>query len=76
MDIWVIGTFNEPFMGGFYTRFFYKQHFYKKRQTKIVQKVKPMLSNTLRLNFCYLEVAHILHLRYHPKITEHILKNK
>ena len=76
MDIWVIGTFNELFLGGFYTRFFYKQHFYKKHQAKIVQKVKPMLSNTLRLNFCYLEVAHILHPRYHPKITEHILKNK
>ena len=34
-----------------------------------------MLSNTLRLNFCYLKVIHVLHPRYHPKIIEHILKN-
>ena len=32
------------------------------------QKFKQMLSNTLRLNFCYLKIVHILHLRYHPKI--------
>ena len=35
-----------------------------------------MLSNTLRPNFCYLKVIHILHPRYHPKIMGHILKNK
>ena len=35
-----------------------------------------MLSNTLRLNFCYLTIMHILHLLYHPKIVAHILKNK
>ena len=35
-----------------------------------------MLSNTLRLGFCYLKILHILHLHYHPKIIEHILKNK
>ena len=35
-----------------------------------------MLSNTLRLNFCYLKIIHILHPRYHPKIIGHILKNK
>ena len=34
-----------------------------------------MPGNFLRLNFCYLKIIHILHLRYHPKITEHILKN-
>ena len=33
-----------------------------------------MLSNTLRLNFCYL-IIHILHSRCHPKIIGHILKN-
>ena len=31
-----------------------------------------MLSNTLRLNFCYLKIIHILH----PKIIGNILKNK
>ena len=35
-----------------------------------------MLSNTLRLNFCYLKIIHILQPRYHPKIVGYILKNK
>ena len=35
-----------------------------------------MLSNTLRLNLCYLKVIHILNPRYHPEIMGHILKNK
>ena len=34
-----------------------------------------MLSNTLRLNFYYLEIIHILHPRY-PKIIANILKNQ
>ena len=40
------------------------------------QKVKQMLWETLRLNFCYLKIIHILHPHYHPKIIGHILKNK
>ena len=35
-----------------------------------------MLSDTLRLNFCYLKVIHILYTRYHPKIIGHILKKQ
>ena len=35
-----------------------------------------MLSNTLRLNFCYLKIILILHQHYHPKIIERTLKNK
>ena len=35
-----------------------------------------MLSNTLRLNFFYLKIIHILHPSYHPKIIGHVLKNK
>ena len=35
-----------------------------------------MLCSYLRLNFCYFEVIHILHERYHPKIIGHVLKNK
>ena len=35
-----------------------------------------MLSNKLRLNFCYLKIIHILHPGCHPKIIGHILKNK
>ena len=40
------------------------------------QKIKQMLSNTLRLNFCYLKIIYILHPRNHRKITGHVLKNK
>ena len=40
------------------------------------QKIKQMLRNTLRLNFSYLKIIHILHQRYHAKVTGHILKNK
>ena len=35
-----------------------------------------MLSNTLRLNFCYFKIIHIFHSRYHPKIIGHILRDK
>ena len=35
-----------------------------------------MLSNTLRLNFYYFKIIHILHSSYHPKLIEHILKSK
>ena len=40
------------------------------------QKIKQKLSNTLRLNFDYLKIIHILHPRYRPKIIVHTLKNK
>ena len=35
-----------------------------------------MLRNTLWPNFSYLKIIHILHQRYHAKVTGHILKNK
>ena len=35
-----------------------------------------MLSNTFRLNFCYLKIILIVHPCYHPNIIRHILKNK
>ena len=44
--------------------------FCKHRLAKIGKKI--MLSNALRLNFCYLKIIHILH----PKIIGNILKNK
>ena len=58
------------------THFFcYKQHCYKQRKAEIgKKKTKQTLSNTLRLNFCYLKTFHILHSRYHPKIIGRILK--
>ena len=52
--------------------FLYKQHFYKQRQAEIGQKIKQMLSNTLRRNFCCMKIIHILH----AKIIEHIIENK
>ena len=33
-----------------------------------------MLTNNLRLNFCYLKIIHIFYPRYHPKMMRHILK--
>ena len=41
-----------------------------------MQKIKHMLSNTLRLNFCNFKIIYICHPRYHPKIIGHILRNK
>ena len=38
-------------------------------------KNKQMLSNTLRLNFCYLKIIHILYTHYHSKIMEYIVRN-
>ena len=35
-----------------------------------------MLSNTLKLNFCYLKIIHILHPGYHPKIGDIPKNNK
>ena len=35
---------------------FYKQHIYKQRQAEIGKKITQMLSNTMRLNFCYLKL--------------------
>ena len=55
--------------------FFYKQHFYKQRQAEIGKKIKQKLSNTLRLNFCYLKIIRFLYPRYHPKIIGNTLKN-
>ena len=63
-------------MGQWHTRFFNKQHFHKQRKAEIGKKIKQMLSNTLRLNFYYLKIIHILHPCYHPKIIGHILKIK
>ena len=58
------------------THFFYKQHFYKQREAEIGKNIKQKLSNTLRLNVCYLKIIYFLHPYYHLKITRDILKNK
>ena len=55
--------------------FFNEKHFHKQRQAEIGEKIKQMLSNTPRLNFCYLKIIRFLHPRYHPKIAGDILKN-
>ena len=49
-----------------YTRFLYKQHFYEQRQVEISKKIKRDLSNTMRLNFCYLKIFRFLHPHYRP----------
>ena len=48
----------------------------KSSMKQIKQKIKQMLSNTLRLNFCYLKIIRMPDPRYHSKIIGHILKNK
>ena len=58
-----------------YTLFLYNQHFYKQRQAESGKKINQKLSNTLTLNFFYLKIIRLLHLRYHPKIIGDILKN-
>ena len=52
------------------TRFFYEQHFHKQHQAETGKKIKQKLSNTLRLDFCYLKNSRFLHPRYHLKVTE------
>ena len=54
--------------------FLYKRHFWKQRQAEIGKKSKQKLSNTLRLNFCYLKIFRFLHPHHHPKIID-VLKN-
>ena len=59
------------------TRFFISNTFIRNaRLTKNWQKIKQMLSYTLRLNFCYLKIIHIPHTSHNPKTIRHILKNK
>ena len=67
-------TWDFSLLGCLYTRFFYKQHFYKQSQAEIGIKIRQILSNTLRLNFCYLIIIHILHPHYHAKIIGYTLK--
>ena len=50
--------------------------FYKQRQTEIVKKSGRKLSNTLKLNFCYLKIIRFLHPFCHRKIIGDILINK
>ena len=38
------------------------------------QKLKQKLSNTLRLNFCYLKILCFVHQRYHPKMIGNVKK--
>ena len=56
-----------------YTFFLCKQHLQATPDWNW-QKIKQKLSNTLRLNFCYLKVIRSPHSRYHPKIIGDILK--
>ena len=55
-------------------RFFYKKRFYKQHQAEIGEKNKQMLSNTLRLNVCYLKIILIFHSCYHSKLIGYYSK--
>ena len=58
----------------------YKQYFYKSNafisniMVEISKNIKQKLSNTLRLNFYYLNIIHFLDPYYRPKLTRGILK--
>ena len=54
---------------------FYQQHFYK-LPGRNWEKFKQKLSNTLRLNFCYLKIFRVLQLPHRSKIMGNILKKK
>ena len=54
----------------------YKRHFHKQCQAEIGKKLKQKLSNTLRLNFCYLKIICFFHPGYQQKIIGGILKNE
>ena len=54
--------------------FSFKQHFNKQRQVEIGKKIKQTLSNTLKLNFCYMKIFTFFPC-YHPKMIGGILKN-
>ena len=55
--------------------FFISNIFISKTRLKLTKKTKQKLSNTLRLNFCYLKIIRFLHPGYHPKVIGDILKN-
>ena len=50
--------------------------FYKQCQAETGKKSRKKLSNSPRLNVCYLKFIQLLHPRYHPKIMENIIKYK
>ena len=52
--------------------FLYKQHFYKQRQAEIGKK----FSNAKQTSEVEFLLLFSFFIRYHPKIIEHILKNK
>ena len=64
-----------PFPNHWIHAFFTSNTFINNARLKLV-KNQTKLSNTLRLNFCYLKIIHILHARYHPNIIWYILENK
>ena len=67
---------NKPLFTVKLDAFFTSNTFISIARVKFAKKIKQMLSNTLRLNFRYLKIIHILHLHYHPKIIGRTLKNK
>ena len=56
--------------------FLIENTFISNTRLKLAKKIKQILSNTLKPNFCHLKIIHILHPRYYPKIIGHILNNK
>ena len=68
----------EAFLNTLHYKLFFliSSTFIGNARLKLGKKIKPMLSNTLRLNLWHPETIGILHPRYHLTITGNILKNK
>ena len=55
--------------------FFISNTFISNARLKLPPKNKQKVSNTPRLNFCYLKIIHTFHARYHLKIIRCTPKN-
>ena len=55
--------------------FFVRNVFISNARLKLA-KYQANAKQHTEMNFFYLKIIHILHQRYDPKVTEHILKNK
>ena len=53
--------------------FFISNFFISNTMLNWQKKIKQILSNAVRLTYCYLKIIEILHARYHPKITGYTL---
>ena len=78
LTLGIFGTISFCFHNWFWagTRFFLLATLLKATPGWNWQKIKQIISNTLKLNFCYLKSISVRRQRYHSKIIGHILKEQ